>query len=72
MSDHFISSKGQFGLRDNSTLHVATSSTSADTLEIRITDGVTGMTRQRIIEFLRQIERVIIQGSLHSTKFPYL
>jgi hypothetical protein len=52
MSDTFISVKIPT-LVDASALHVGSSDTAADTLSLRITDGVTNMTRQRIFPFLR-------------------
>jgi hypothetical protein len=72
LADLFISSKGNSAgdnMSDLSSLHVGSSSTSADTLEVRITTSATLMSRLKAITFLENVIRVLIQGSLHSTKF---
>jgi hypothetical protein len=71
MSDTFISVKIPT-LVDASALHVGSGDTAADTLSLRITDGVTNMTRQRIFDFLETVKMAIIAGQIHGTKFPYL
>lgn len=71
MSDKFISCKFPT-LAEPAQVHVGTSSTAADYFEIRIHDLTTPVSKQQIVEFLRMVEKFIIQGKVHGTKFNYL
>jgi len=59
-------------LSDSSDMNVGSSSTSGDYIELRITQGTTGLTSTRILDALENFKRAIIAGRIKGTKFPWI
>lgn len=56
MADHFYAkTKATADVHDDNLITVGTSSAGASTIEVRIPDGVTGLTRLDVINALRHI-----------------
>jgi hypothetical protein len=59
-------------LIDDGAMNVGTSSTSGDYIELRITQGTTGLTSTAILMALENFKRAIVAGRIKGTKFPWI